>query len=289
MTQKRCIVEIKGGFGNQLFQYNFANYLKSQGLKVKVSNTFYQELDKNSNLTLREEVLKSKIFGFKNISLIEKWLLKFLKKLNDSKKIQTIIPFFKDSFYKYYKDNDFNLLAINQPISQFDGYWQDIKYLKTDITYLKNCLEKIPEIKNSLDKKPPKESFMIIVRRGDYVEMKQELSLNFYEKCFEIIEKTSNNPIINVFTDDITWVKNQKLFKNVNKIYGPEKEPKKILTLFSKMMNHENYFVCNSTFSFFAALIGSTKHSEIFIADPWFRNRESKNLSFKNWKKIKNS
>ena len=119
--------------------------------------------------------------------------------------------------------------------------------------------------------------------------MKQELSLNFYEKCFEIIEKTSNNPIINVFTDDITWVKNQKLFKNVNKIYGPEKEPNKILTLFSKMMNHENYFVCNSTFSFFAALIGSTKNSEIFIADPWFRNRESKNLSFKNWKKIKNS
>ena len=27
---KYSIIEIKGGFGNQLFQYNFANYLKAK-------------------------------------------------------------------------------------------------------------------------------------------------------------------------------------------------------------------------------------------------------------------
>ncbi len=289
MIQKRCTVEIKGGFGNQLFQYNFANYLRSQGLKVRVSNTFYKELEKNSSLTLREEILKSTIFGFKNISFIEKLFLKALKKINDSKKIQTIFPFFKDNFYKYYKDNDYTSSDPKQKISQFDGYWQDIKYLHPDVTYLKNCLKKIPEIKNAIDKKPIKESFMIIVRRGDYVEMGQELSLNFYRECFENIYKISQNPIINVFTDDVMWVNKQTLFEKVNKIYGPEKDPKKVLYLFSEMMNHENYFICNSTFSFFAALIGSTKNSKIFIADPWFRNRESKNLSFENWKKIQNS
>ena len=33
------------------------------------------------------------------------------------------------------------------------------------------------------------------------------------------------------------------------------------------MMNHEIIFVLQQHFSFFAALIGSTKHSEIFIFD----------------------
>ena len=33
----KAVVEIKGGFGNQIFQYSFANYLKNKGYKVTVS------------------------------------------------------------------------------------------------------------------------------------------------------------------------------------------------------------------------------------------------------------
>ena len=41
------IVEIKGGFGNQLFQYNFANYLKLQNHKVSINNYWFKsEQDK---------------------------------------------------------------------------------------------------------------------------------------------------------------------------------------------------------------------------------------------------
>ena len=33
----RAVVEIKGGFGNQIFQYSFANYLRNKGYKVTVN------------------------------------------------------------------------------------------------------------------------------------------------------------------------------------------------------------------------------------------------------------
>ena len=35
-------------------------------------------------------------------------------------------------------------------------------------------------------------------------------------------------------------------------------------------------------------LIGKTKDSDIYVADPWFRKRESKNLLHKNWLRINN-
>ena len=33
----KAVVEIKGGFGNQIFQYAFANYLKTKGYRVTVN------------------------------------------------------------------------------------------------------------------------------------------------------------------------------------------------------------------------------------------------------------
>ena len=30
----KAVVEIKGGFGNQIFQYSFANYLKTKVIKL---------------------------------------------------------------------------------------------------------------------------------------------------------------------------------------------------------------------------------------------------------------
>ena len=40
MKKNLCVVELKGGFGNQLFQYGFAYKLRTKGFRVKVSNTF---------------------------------------------------------------------------------------------------------------------------------------------------------------------------------------------------------------------------------------------------------
>ena len=39
--QKKAIVIIKGGFGNQIFQFAFANYLKSLNFKVSINIDFF--------------------------------------------------------------------------------------------------------------------------------------------------------------------------------------------------------------------------------------------------------
>ncbi len=286
MKIKYCVIEIKGGFGNQLFQYSFANYLKKLGYIVRVKNTFYKDLKVNQNLTFREEILDSKIFDINKISYLEIKVLNFLNKINTSNKFNKIFPNFVNNFFEYYKDNDISENQQFALISHFDGYWQDINYL--DIDFIKKSLSKIKEINQRMNFAANDDSFMLLVRRGDYINMGQDLNLIYYKKCFEIIYNINKNPIINIFTDDVDWVKKNKLFNKVTNIYGPEDSPKRVLELFCKMINHTHFFVGNSTFSYFAAILGKKDTSKIFVADPWFRNRPTKNLKLDGWETISN-
>ena len=55
---------------------------------------------------------------------------------------------------------------------------------------------------------------MVHVRRKDYLEMKEELSINYYKNAINIANKKIMNCQFDVFTDDFEWVKKQKLFNN---------------------------------------------------------------------------
>ena len=54
------IVRIKGGFGNQLFQYCFANYILKQCNKPVYLDTYSLEQDKNRKLEIKFLLEKNK-------------------------------------------------------------------------------------------------------------------------------------------------------------------------------------------------------------------------------------
>ena len=58
----RAVVEIKGGFGNQIFQYAFANYIKNKGYRVTVN------INKNN---IHGIYLDSKNFEFKKLACLK--------------------------------------------------------------------------------------------------------------------------------------------------------------------------------------------------------------------------
>ena len=283
-----CIVAIKGGFGNQLFQYNFADYMRNQGFSVKIDNSFYKTTVNDPGVTNREQVLESDLFDFKEISKLENFVLKILKRVNSSNKAPKFRKFIKNKLFKYFKEKNFNLESGLPKIIYCDGYWQDLKFIQNDAIYIRESLKKISVINKALLKKADKDSYMIIVRRGDYIKMKQELGIEYYQDCFKFINKNSPAAKVNIFTDDIRWVNNQKLFNNVNSVHGPEDSPEGVLNLFARMLENKHFFIGNSTLSFFAALVGRVSDSKIYVADPWFRNRATKNLIFEDWIRIKN-
>ena len=74
---KYSIITIKGGFGNQLFQYCLANSLKNLGVKVKINIDFYKKdnFDYDNN-TYRELLFEPNFFQFKEKNSFDDIILK---------------------------------------------------------------------------------------------------------------------------------------------------------------------------------------------------------------------
>ena len=283
------IVEIKGGFGNQLFQFVHANEFKNLGYKVYVNTRFYNYKSKETqNNTPRNLIIDEKYFGFKNINYFLYRFILLNKKLNESRYLNNFFTNKKNKIYKKFKDSTYKEELLDAKFIHLDGYWQNNKNLLSNKKYLLDSLKKIPEINSSIGKKSKKNSVLILVRRGDYVKMEEDLQLKFYKNCIDFLQKNNSNLSFNIFTDDVNWVKSKNIFNIADKIYGPEIDSEKVISLFCKMINHQHFIIGNSTFSFFAAFFGEEKNSIVLIADPWFRNKEYPDLYMKNWIRIEN-
>ena len=285
-----CIlVEIKGGFGNQIFQFAFANKLKDEGFNVFINTEYFKFNRKEiKDNTYRKLIIKENIFGLKKINIFYLYFFKILKKIDESRKLNKL---FKRSGLPYFiklKDSNFDKKLLDTKFVHLDGYWQNIENLVSQKEFLVEALSKIDILKKPINFLPQENTVMLLIRRGDYIKMEEDLSLNFYKKCIETITNKLDKLDLSIFTDDIQWVKEQKIFDIANKVFGPEEEPEKVLDLFSKMLQNKHFIVANSTFSLIAAFVKEMDDSIIIVSDPWFRNKEKEKLSLDNWIKIPN-
>jgi len=285
-----CIlVEIKGGFGNQIFQFAFANKLKDEGFNVFINTEYFKFNRKEiKDNTYRKLIIKENIFGLKKINIFYLYFFKILKKIDESRKLNKL---FKRSGLPYFiklKDSNFDKKLLDTKFVLLDGYWQNIENLVSQKEFLVEALSKIDILKKPINFLPQENTVMLLIRRGDYIKMEEDLSLNFYKKCIETITNKLDKFDLSIFTDDIQWVKEQKIFDIANKVFGPEEEPEKVLDLFSKMLQNKHFIVANSTFSLIAAFVKEMDDSIIIVSDPWFRNKEKENLFLDSWIKIPN-
>jgi len=256
--RKFALVDLKGGFGNQIFILCFAYYLKSQNFRVGLDTNFF----KNNQLFPRElEVDLSKsnlnIFNFRNNRLffyLNTWFEE--------------IPNFKSTEFKLF--------------NRFTGYYQNLQYLE----YSKDKIISItgvrpsPKIKNSC---------MIHLRKGDYVQLKEDLDLNYYEAAIDSILSKYKNINFDIYTDDPDFVPNRNIFRNLKNIYYPTKDSNSA-TVLNSMMKYQHYIIANSSFSLIAAYLGADDSSEVYYPDPWWKHMDVfiQNIP-KNWNKIENS
>ena len=288
--KNNIVVEIKGGFGNQIFQFIFANYLKKKGFRVKVNTRFYNQFEKKkSNIdTFRHLILGEEIFDLKNISYFYLKFLSLNKKINESKKIKKIFKEINNPFYIKLKDSDFSENLLNKKFIHLDGYWQNIDFLISEQEFLYKSLSKNKFLNESFEHPRIENSTMLIVRRGDYVDMDEDLGLDFYKNCIDYLKSNISEVHLEIFTDDIEWVRSKDIFSDAKNIYGPEEKPLNVINLFGRMVNNQHFIIGNSTFSLMAAFLGEREDSLVLIADPWFRKRNYGNLAKDNWIKIKN-
>lgn len=272
----RAVVEIKGGFGNQIFQYAFSNYLKECGYKVSVN--LQESVKQNA-------VVSCSQFGFTESSKILVIFLRLLFRVEVSKNGKNIFS----SLVKKYFSKHSNLVNFNENskkyLYHFDGYWQDLEIFTKQKDFIISCLSKSEILLNRINKPVTQGSTLLHVRRGDYKNVNEELNIKYYEEAINICSQKIENFTFEVFTDDISWVSKQKIFEGANAIHGPTND---LIVDISNMLNFENYIISNSSFSLVLASISEKKTSTIITPTPWMKHSR-KELNLKNnWIKIKN-
>ena len=281
--RKYAIVEIKGGFGNQIFQYSFAKYLESVGFKVLYNLSFFKSSNYSNNVTERKFLLKELSCKIDEASNTLQQLSDKLNYVINSKKIKKNFPFINNYIYQYFKEKDYDKdleykdFAI---INNFDGYWQtNIHHLKTQKESLLNIFDINYQDIDSLNNN----KILIHVRRQDYLKLEINLPENYYKNCIDLLKKEFEELEFDIFTDDKDWVLNQNVFSGYGKIYGGDIDP---IDSFKKMLCYKHFIIANSTYSYLAAFFGEKQNSKILMPYRWSMKKNKNFLTDNSWEKV---
>lgn len=203
-------------------------------------------------------------------------IFKYIKKVNN--RPTNIRLLYKEKTFKYQKIPDTN----NNSFEVY-GYFQSDKYFKHNkekIIELFTLYKK--EIQTDLDKifNNEKNTISIHIRRGDYLKLQHAhivQSLDYYEKALKrlSIELKYNNIVemnkiykILIFSDDIDWCKEQKLFKSLKNIKYMSKNSTIIDLYLMSMCDH--HIIANSTFSWWSSYLNTKKNKKVIAPSKWF-------------------
>jgi hypothetical protein len=172
-------VKLKGGLGNQLFQYSFALFLKNKfSTEINLEISWYKEQNFRK-------------FELNNLLSNNKFLLTDSAPTYLNNKINNL--FFSEKLVTSLLKKNFYL-----PLNFFDGYWQHIFFA----SFLKDTNFFKPDL---LKKKIINDYYVIHLRRGDFLKSRAHLVLSdeyylkyvdfFRDKKLYIISEDENDAV----------------------------------------------------------------------------------------------
>jgi hypothetical protein len=283
------IVKISGGLGNQLFQYNFGQYLSSR-LNTIVKYHPQTNIQIN-NFTVRDLLLhdfeiKLDIATESEINIfLYKQLLCIVPYKVFRKSVQTL-SFLSSHLYVEKK----NLQLINpQSVRDncyYDGYWQSLEYMHSSPKFNLNAINvlKITKLINDIINC---NSVSIHVRRGDYLTVKKNENIfyscdkEYYINSIRYMKKKLKNPVFFIFSDDENWIKANFIGDEFNIVTG--NTPSEDMYLMS-ICKHN--IIANSTFSWWGAWLNNSTNKIIIAPHNWYKgtlNSSIKTLIPNSW------
>lgn len=298
-------VRLRGGMGNQMFQYAFGKALEHRtGIPVQFDLSYFNDASKMIvNNTGRDSsgywirTYEIGIFPNLNLPIADQTKLEKLRKnkipfrkLFGIKKYKDYVP--DDSFpYDFYDERLFH----QKQNTIFNGYYQNEKYfddirgvllhdfqfpnIRSDDTYNQSLYDKILHTENSV---------FIQVRREDYAERSWMLPLSYYKSAVEYIRSHINNPHFFVFcAEDPEYIKNNFDIGVPFELVGEKNfEPNNYYENMRLMNTCQHAILANSTYCWWAAYLSDQRRKITIAPSPWLDGRND--IICKNWIKIKN-
>ena len=289
LSKKNVLVLLKGGLGNQLFQYATGKSLALRlGVGLTLDLNWYLENGENHTKFLLDKFQIDDKF-FRPPLIIPRRFRSFIYKIVEKASFFGLTnPVLRDVNLKFTKE----LLIIDYPVT-LDGYWQNELYFnqyRKEIIQTIKLREEIPyENQLLLNKIHNSNSICVHIRRGDYISNSYAAnihgicSIDYYYKAIDIFSKKIDSPSFYIFSDDPEWVKSNINIDHHSFVINSDfNKPELDFTL---MKSCKHFIIANSTYSWWAAWLSTHQMKEVIAPKQWFLNKElNKNVYLnKNW------
>jgi hypothetical protein len=273
------IVQLKGGLGNQLFQYAIArSFSERQHSKLMLDlNIFNQAgLKAHEFYALKHFNINAEIANNSDLELFysNSFLKKVQRKIMQLTGMGKIRPIYEKEWFVFdplvfkYTDNIY-----------LHGYWQSEKYFKniesairSELSFKDSLTKKTIEVSKEITNQ--KNTVSLHIRRGDYatdIKTYNTLglcSLDYYKKCVSFLEDELGCLNIFVFSDDPAWAKNNLVFDHFLH-FVDHNDAKHAYEDMYLMTLCEHNIIANSSFSWWGAWLNNNKNKKVFAPKKW--------------------
>lgn len=289
------IVKLKGGLGNQMFQYAFAKLLKKRtGGEVMLDYSAYNALKKD---IVRVPRIKKFALTLPSAGADE---LKRICKIRHTGNSQSFM--YKVGIFLEGKINPHYFIEPSRAYinpsdiigkSYFDGYWQSWRYIEevreellAEYVPSSPISDKTTETKNIIE---CENSVFIGVRRGDYLKSSAHYGAfdsSYYERAMQYIDEHVKNPVYYVFSNDIEWCKE---YINWGEHTVKFREPELQVNDFEEfilMSSCKHAIIVNSTYNWWGAYMIKNPDKIVVAPEKWFFDNSPIDIVPPDWIRI---
>ena len=290
----KALISVKGGLGNQLFFYAFSLYLQNIGYHTRfvwfhyIFTKHHHGIELYSCFSIDNTKQSHKgVFFVRLGQLLHYSLLK--------RGFGLIFKLFYVFFYKRIQQVNPYSFTPTPPsflpgALYFDGFWQNYQYIMPIENKLREKLHfLLPKtgvntyytqyIKST-------NSVSIHIRRGDYLSKDYNdlyviHTVDYYNRAIKIINNSCTNPTFFIFTDDMTWTKENLQGENIVYVEGNQGDKSYLDMYFMSLCKHN--IISNSTFSWWGAWLNSNPQKIVIAPSQWTTNYPSTLICPKDW------
>lgn len=285
LNGSELIIGLKGGLGNQMFQYAFGELLRRKYQR----DVWYDKSFFNGPCSERVTPRKYELDAF-GIKLAKEVDFRFYKSTKPLKRLARKligVPAF-DIFHDPECYVDPATLPTNRPL-YFDGYWQNYRYVEPLLDQLRqefslddsgfsadyhHWLNKITADENSV---------AVHVRRGDYLtnaaasELFVLCSVDYYKNGMKLVQEKVPGARFYFFSDDMNWVR-----ENLDDANSSYVESRSHFEDFQLMRTCRHSVIANSSFSWWGGVF-KPRDCLIIMPDKWFSAANRLSISCPYW------
>lgn len=269
------VMRLKGGLGNQLFQY-------ALGRALSLAKNTSLQLDTSS---YKKDTLREYRLACFNISASASDRLPFFATDSKAKHLNILFQKIRGLFSKPYQIIKEKSFAFDPSIlncseqAYLDGFWQSEQYFSPFANIIRNDLSlKTPltgKLKELAEQIALTNAVSLHVRRGDYVSNPTTTayhgvcSAQWYEEAAKIMEEKVIQPTFFVFSDDYEWAKNNLRFQSPVVFIPPSPDGQEGNDM-HVMSLCKHHIIANSSFSWWGAWLNPSPNKIVIAPKNWF-------------------